>query len=342
MELPSWFDDEFFKLGCFCPLSDGHRFLFAKGGSWSQLPEKGETLFLLRDFYQTERWYYHPRDLLVLTKDELPSATVENQKIDFVHSDDESFKLDFNRLQSQWSESLQKVVLTSRKSFTIQDPLRARRQTMLKSLRAPIGLAYGFWKDDYALIGVTPEILFELSGKDFTTMALAGTATKEKAQDLLSSEKDRKEHELVVKNILEDLASYCDFIQRASTDVSPYGRLVHLRTLIKARLKDGHGVEELIDRLSPTAALGGYPRSNALRFLKQTNYYKNHPHRYHGSVFCFRHEGVTRALVMIRNVQLHRNELILEAGAGIIPQSDHEKELQEIHQKQLAVKELLL
>lgn len=343
--MPSWFDDEFFKLGCFCSLPDGKNFLFAKGGRWTQLPSTDETTFQFRDFYQSERWYYQAKETTVLSAAEISTHFLDDeQKISLTpdSDDDRHFLEDFQALQKSWNEELKKVVLTSRRSFFVQDPLKLRQKTMIKSLRAPNGYAYGFWKDDYGLIGVTPETLFDLSGQDIKTMALAGTAPKDKAQELLDSKKDREEHNLVIKNILEDLQDLAGDIQTGATVIHPYGRLVHLKTPISARLRSGVRVEDLIDKLSPTAALGGYPRSEALCFLRRTRYYEAHPHRYHGSVFCFTHQGHTRALVMIRNIQLHQNKLILEAGAGIVSLSQKEKELEEIHQKQYAIQELLL
>lgn len=345
MQMPSWFDDHYFNLGCFCALPDGKNYLFAKGGSWTQLPSQKETSFQIRDFYQSERWYYHPQEILVLSAEDIETHFKDDQEkvsLELDSDDDKFFLEDFQHLQDSLGEQLKKVVLTSRRSFSVEDPLKIRQKTMFKSLRAPTGFAYGFWKDDYGLIGVTPETLFDLKGQEIKTMALAGTAPKENAQALLESKKDREEHNLVIKNILEDLKDFSSNIQTSGTVIHPYGRLVHLKTLITARLNDGIRVEDLIDRLSPTAALGGYPRSEALHFLRRTQYYAAHPHRYHGSVFCFSHAGQTRALVMIRNIQLHQNKLILEAGAGIVSLSQKEKELEEIHQKQFAIQELLL
>ncbi len=345
MQMPSWFDDQFFKLGCFCSLPDGKNFLFAKGGTWTQLPSTEKTTFQIRDFYQSERWYYHPKETLVLSTEDIKAHFEDDHEKVYLalDSDDDNFFLeDFKNLQNSWGEQLKKVVLTSRRSFSIQDPLKIRQKTMLKSLLAPTGYAYGFWKDEYGLIGVTPETLFDLKGQEIKTMALAGTAPKDKAQELLDSKKDREEHNLVIKNILEDLKDFASDIQTTATVIHPYERLVHLKTQISARLKKSIRVEDLIDKLSPTAALGGYPRKEALHFLRRTQYYAAHPHRYHGSVFCFTHADHTRALVMIRNIQLHQNKLILEAGAGIVSLSQKEKELEEIHQKQFAIQDLLL
>lgn len=345
MELPSWFDEEFFKLGCFCSLPDNQGFVFAKGGSWTQLPTSGPLHFQLRDFYQRERWYYQPAGHLVLTSEEIEKQFIDDHtKINLqpLANEDHHFLQDFDQLQNTWSDHLQKVVLTSRTSYQIDDPLTIRKKSMLRSLKAKTGYAYGFWKDDYGMIGVTPEILFELKNSHLQTMALAGTAPKDQGQELLNSKKDREEHELVVRNLEEDLKDLTESFSKGKMELHPYGRLVHLLTRIEARLRPGIRVEDLMDRLSPTAALGGYPRTEALQFLKNTHYYRAHPHRYHGSVFCVNYHQSSRALVMIRNIQLHQNTLILEAGAGILPLSQKDKELKEIHQKQLSIQELLL
>jgi isochorismate synthase EntC len=342
--LPSWFDDSFFSLGCFCSLENGSEVLFAKGGQWSQIDKKSSLQFEFRDFYQTQRWFYYPEDFIVFDRKDfqsIPDPIESIKRASFTNSD-ELFLEDFDRLQKSWSHELQKVVLMSRKTWQIDNPLGQKKATMLRVLKANFAYAYGFWKNDYSILGLTPEILFHLKGNNLSTMALAGTALKENANSLLESSKDHWEHEIVVRNITADLSVFCEEVVTGKRELYSFGSLVHLKTPLSARIKDLASPGDIIDLLSPTAALGGHPRHEAVNFLRSTSYYKNFPDRYHGSVFSYHFEKEYCALVMIRNIQIKDKTLILEAGAGIIPQSLKESELNEIHHKQQAIEGLLL
>src|SRR5690606_20866263 len=115
------------------------------------------------------------------------------------------------------------------------------------------------------------------------TFALAGTAKLEKKEELLNSQKDRHEHNLVIQDIEEKLRPFVTSIQISETGLHPYKSIVHLKTNIEGELREDVNFTERTNSLSPTAALGGYPKEASLNFLKTCSYGRKYPERYFGS-----------------------------------------------------------
>jgi isochorismate synthase EntC len=300
--------------------------------------------FEIRDFYHHEKKYYHPDQIITASLSDIHAALPQDspnfQLFDEQRFEDK-FQKDFNLYQTALPE-LKKVVLMSRLEYTVYRPEDLKQHAIYKAFFTTIGEPYGFWEKNYALIGSTPEILFDCEGDLIKSFALAGTAPASKGDELLLCNKNRHEHNLVIKNIMEDLWPFCLEVESFKTQTAPYGCLVHLKTLIEGKLKTNFNSDELISAMSPTAALGGYPRQKAKNFLLRTEYYKAFPKRFHGSVFKVSYDNSERSLVMIRNIQINENKLILEAGAGVVDASIEISELNEIYQKIEAIRDVLL
>lgn len=333
MNIFQWLDEDFFSLGCFFPMDD--KIILAKGGTWSESSQKERLEFQVRDFYQHKKSFYHPADIIIITKNELQKALPAHEK-EYQTSGEKRFqdlfKKDFKLFRSA-PLGLKKAVLMSRVEFLTEAPHLLKKRSFCRSILSTIGEPYGFWRNNYSIIGSTPEVLFDTDRSTIHTFALAGTAPKNHSAELILSKKNTHEHDIVIKNIMEDLAPFCYELQRSQTQLSSYGDLVHLKTLIEGKIKEELEIDDLITALSPTAALGGYPREEARRFLLQTHYHYLFPQRFHGSSFTVSHEGQTRSLVMIRNIQLQNNTLIIEAGAGVVEGSEEESEFAEINHK---------
>jgi menaquinone-specific isochorismate synthase len=202
--------------------------------------------------------------------------------------------------------------------------------------------AYGFSYQSHALIGATPEVLFRSDGRGYQTMALAGTRALSRAAELLRDPKEMLEHRLVVDDIVRRLAPF------GNLDVGPLGilelpSLAHLATPI--RFEENGGSEkmsfgEMVRRLHPTAALGVSPRTEAgERWLREAD--RGVKRRTFGAPFGVEREDRSAlALVAIRNVQWSADRLRVGSGAGLLLESQLERELDELRQKREQVKAL--
>jgi salicylate biosynthesis isochorismate synthase len=185
-------------------------------------------------------------------------------------------------------------------------------------------------------LGATPETLVRVSGGVVSTQALAGTAPRglnqgedERYGDaLLSSQKERGEHQLVVDAIVEGLAPLC-----SRTDVPEVPQLTklnhvqHLMTPISGYLNRPVHLLDMVDRLHPTPALGGWPRGEAITWIED----KEPLERgwYGGPVGWLDQWGEGVFAVAIRSALIRGESAWVYAGAGIVEASNPDNEWRE-------------
>ncbi|MEO8381716.1 MAG: chorismate-binding protein [Acidobacteriota bacterium] len=207
----------------------------------------------------------------------------------------------------------------------------------------PPGLwAYGYSYAQHGMIGATPEMLFQAEAHGYRTMALAGTRPVLRAEELLSDPKERREHRIVVDDIVRRLSPF------GNLEVGPLGLLrlptiAHLMTPIFFQESGGSeamSFTEMVRRLHPTAALGVSPRAPAGdRWLREAD--RGVKRRAFGAPFGIEREDRSAlALVAIRNVQWNGDRVRIGSGVGMLPESQLEREFEELRQKRDQVKAL--
>lgn len=193
-------------------------------------------------------------------------------------------------------------------------------------LKKKTGFVYGFWNKNSGIIGATPEYLFEKKGKDVKTMALAGTGRL--SEDLMTDEKEIKEHQIVV----DDLSSrFCGVrFKKSFMYEKIFGDLKHLQTDVE--FQSDMDFLSLVQKFHPTSALGGVPKTEAWYWLKKYNWPLDR--KKFGAPFsvCFPN-GDGFSLVSIRNIQWDQKSVILGSGCGLTDKSKLEKEWQELELK---------
>lgn len=338
--LNEWIDESFWAQGAFITSSDGEHVTLAKGGKQLILETINSSaipVFYLKDFYQDHFLAYIPNQYLEVSKGNflhwLDQKTDRHEHISPISNEDDLYHKDFIQLKNYISENLKKVVLVSRETYEAFEGKKTILRLIKKSFTFGPGLPYGIWGQNSGMIGCTPEILFKMKKNELHTFALAGTSVAGQEQELINSRKDRKEHKLVVQDIQEKLKSFSSELRISETKVEPFKNLIHLKTDITAELQPEIDLNKLILSLSPTAALGGYPKATSLEFLKSTHYFQKYPQRYFGSAFGIISSEKKEFLVAIRNIQWEMSQLFIESGGGIVAESNFEKELEEIHLK---------
>ena len=344
-KLAQWFDSDFYSTGAFITSVDGDIVTFGKGGTFSYVShfkENPRPVFYLKDFYQNSYLAYTPGTILECTRSELEEylETIKTSKIKSIGpiNDDEIYRKDFENLQKSFGKDLEKVVLVSREycgAFEGEDTIKT---LFKKAFEFGTGIPYGLWKNDYGVVGSTPEPLYEADFDELRTMALAGTAPIGSEKELINSKKDQHEHKLVIKDISEKLKPFVLDLTIHDTEIHPYKNIVHLKTEIEAEIDETIDFTELTNALSPTAALGGYPKENSLEFLKHTDYSKKYPERFFGSCFGLISEDTKEFVVSIRNVQWTDKTLYVESGGGVVPDSIFDNELKEVQLKRETIK----
>ncbi len=199
------------------------------------------------------------------------------------------------------------------------------------------------WEGELFL-GASPELLFEQRRGELYIPCIAGTKafdsrhplSAEEKQQFLFDGKEREEHLLVVRGILEALKINPRSIQIPAPSILELPGLLHLFTPL--HLSGGQNSETLLQLLHPTPAVGGYPRAAALEFLATEEPW---PRGKFASPLVFQDSGGTTAVVAIRSAVFAKNQLTFFAGAGYVKGSTPEKEWQETEKKMQFLKNIL-
>lgn len=189
--------------------------------------------------------------------------------------------------------------------------------------------------DGTAFLGSTPETLCRVQGRVLETEALAGSAAVGQAEELAGWDKDRREHQAVVRYILERLRPSAESV---SADAEPavlhLKNVVHLRTGIRAELREGVGPSEVVAALHPTPAVGGTPRESALDFIEEHEGLDRG--WYAGPVGWVGPDGA-HLVVGLRSARVFGARARLFVGAGIVAGSVAESEWRETDLKLLTM-----
>jgi isochorismate synthase len=233
--------------------------------------------------------------------------------------------------------NVRKLVLARAARLSFQQPLSpAALLQNLRSLhpRAAI-LAFEMGRDDW-FITVTPERLLQLRSGILETHGVAGTIGRgaSPAEDealrrhLLTNPKEQEEHDLVVASILQAIGPFCadiDYPRRPA--IMEAGLFYHLVTSIRGAVRADNHLFRLAAALHPTAAVGGFPKANALAWLARHE--SLHRGWYAAPVGYVDSRGEGALFVAIRSGRFSGTEATLYAGAGLVRGSDADAEWRE-------------
>lgn len=238
------------------------------------------------------------------------------------------------------ADRLRKVVVARRLDIRAEAPWRAISVIESLSHHYPNCFEFMIRRDESTFLGATPERLVRVRDGSAKTGALAGSATRgaTREQDALLGErlkrstKDREEHDLVTRMIVDELAPISREIEVASEPVlRKLSNVQHLFTPIDATLQDGVGLAEVATRLHPTPAVGGMPRDAARAAIREIEDFDRG--LYAGFVGWVDSEGDGDVSVAIRSGLLRGDVALLYAGSGIVSESQPAAEAAETRAK---------
>lgn len=188
-------------------------------------------------------------------------------------------------------------------------------------------------------LGATPEKLFKREGNQFHADAVAATRPRGKTpeedlqfeKDLLTNAKEQREFYIVKEYLDSILFPLCSAMQWEEKDrVLKGSHVQHLFNRLSAELKPSISDADLIRALHPTPALGGYPREESLKFIKQIEPFDR---GWYGAPVGVVGNQSTSLYVAIRSALVRGSSLNLFAGTGLVPGSVAEREWEELEQK---------
>ncbi|MEO8362869.1 MAG: isochorismate synthase [Ilumatobacteraceae bacterium] len=213
--------------------------------------------------------------------------------------------------------------------------------SVLLRLRASFGSSYRYSIDGF--IGASPELLVAVRGTHISSHPLAGTTPRtgdpetdaNLARQLMQSKKNQIEHRVVIDMVHETLLPWCSYLDwEPEPSIVAVANVQHLGTRMEGQLSQPTpSVLDLAYQLSPTPALGGHPREQALALIASVEGIDRG--RYGGAVGWVDANGNGTWAVAIRCAELSPDltSARLFAGGGIVADSDPHAELAETQAK---------
>jgi anthranilate synthase component 1 len=232
------------------------------------------------------------------------------------------------------------VVLSQRMSV----PFAARPLDVYRSLRALNPSPYMYFIDlgDTQIVGSSPEVLVRVQNRRVTLRPIAGTRRRGKspaedqalAEELLKDPKECAEHLMLIDLGRNDVGRVAKTGSVEMTDqmvIERYSHVMHIVSEVQGELGEGLCAMDAIRAAFPAGTLSGAPKFRAMEIINEFEPVKRNI--YAGAVGYISWHDDTDLAIAIRTAVIRDGKLHVQAGAGIVVDSDAEKEWQETRDK---------
>ena len=191
---------------------------------------------------------------------------------------------------------------------------------------------------DVTLVGSSPEIMCRVVGGKVTVRPLAGTrrrgATEEDdrrlAAELLADPKERAEHVMLVDLGRNDVGRVARFGSVELSDVmviERYSHVMHITSNVTGQLADGKDAFDALTACLPAGTVSGAPKVRAMEIIDELEPHRRGP--YAGAVGHFDYHGNMDTCIALRTIVVQGDKAYIQAGAGIVADSQPDLEYQE-------------
>ncbi|KDN54028.1 chorismate-binding protein [Flavobacterium seoulense] len=290
-----------------------------------------------------------PKNQSVIWEADITSLD-ENQKEDFVYSENGQEKARFENLIQKAIDAIEKgdftkVVLSRKEILEVPNFDLVTVFTRLIQ-RFPNVFCYCWYHPKIGLwMGATPERLLKASRKKFCTMALAGTQNFNGTAEVVWEQKEIAEQQYVTDFILENLKGLTSEVAISSPYTVQAGNVLHIKTDIEGIINKTSKLNQVVSVLHPTPAVCGLPKDLAKEFiLENENYDRKY---YTGFLGELNKKDFTEKkqksdlYVNLRCMQIKGQKAHLYMGCGITKESIPEKEWKESVNKSMTMKSVL-
>jgi aminodeoxychorismate synthase component I len=203
---------------------------------------------------------------------------------------------------------------------------------------------------DVKIISSSPERLVRLEGGRVDTRPIAGTRPRGQdmsgdeamRSELLLNEKERAEHIMLIDLERNDIGRVCDYGSVHVDELmvtEDYSHVIHIVSNITGRLADGKDAFDVIRATFPGGTITGVPKVRCMEIIDELEPVARGP--YTGSAGYIGHNGNMDLNIIIRTFVIKDNKAYVQVGAGIVADSDPEREYYEtLHKAQALVKTL--
>ena len=259
--------------------------------------------------------------------------------------------------RAAFERDVTRVLAYIRAGDTFQTVLSRRQEApgavnpllLYRYLRALNPAPYLFYLalDDFALVGSSPEVLVRVEDGEVTVRPIAGTrprggtpaADEALARELLADEKERAEHMMLVDLGRNDVGRVSTFGTVRVTDlltIERYSHVQHLVSEVRGRLREGYDALDVFKACFPAGTVTGAPKVRAMEIIDELEPERRGP--YAGAVgYVGWGAHSLDTAITIRSALVMRDRVVVQAGAGVVADSDPGREYQETEAKAQAV-----
>ncbi|MBE0618543.1 MAG: anthranilate synthase component I family protein, partial [Proteobacteria bacterium] len=224
--------------------------------------------------------------------------------------------------------------------------------TVYRALRAlnPSPYLFHLAMGEETLVGASPEVMVRVEGDRGLVRPIAGTRPRgaDGAEDaaleaeLLADAKERAEHVMLVdlgRNDLGRVAKPGAVRLEESFAVERYSHVMHLVSTVSAELRDGVDGLDVLGATFPAGTVSGAPKVRAMEIISELE--PRERGVYAGAVGYLGFDGNLDTCIAIRTLVFHEGKVYLQAGAGIVADSDPAREYEETLHKSRALRRAL-
>ncbi len=240
------------------------------------------------------------------------------------------------------------IVLSQRLTReTTADPFAIYRSLRMLN-PSPYMFFLHFPADDMHIIGASPEMMVRFDADTGTAMVrpIAGTAPRgatheediANAEKMMSDPKERAEHVMLVDLGRNDLGRVCDYGTITVPQmmiVERFSHVMHIVSHVQGRLRPGMDAFDLIRATFPAGTLSGAPKIRAMEIIEELEGTRRG--LYGGAIGYFSFGGSMDTCIAIRTLLMRGKTIYLQAGAGLVADSDPAREYQETLNKARAL-----
>jgi len=236
------------------------------------------------------------------------------------------------------------VVLSKRYDFRIRGNLIGFYRNLRKINPSPY--MYFLKSGEHQIVGSSPEMLVRVENRVVETFPIAGTRphvkdpaeNKRLTEELLSDPKERAEHVMLVdlgRNDIGKVSKFGSVHLPEFMKVHQYSHVQHIVSRVVGDLRDECDAYDALRAVFPAGTVSGAPKVRAMEIIEELEPTRRGP--YAGAVGYFSYNGNADFAINIRTLVANGDNAHIQVGAGIVADSDPEKEWYETEQKARAL-----
>ncbi|MBS9807031.1 anthranilate synthase component I [Bacillus cereus] len=199
---------------------------------------------------------------------------------------------------------------------------------------------------DFQIVSASPELLIKKQGQEVSTRPIAGTRSRganeqedeELARELIENEKERAEHVMLVDLERNDLGRVCKYGTVEVDEfmvIEKYSHVMHIVSNVRGEVGEDKDAFDLVKAVFPGGTITGAPKIRTMEIIEELE-----PVRrgiYTGSIGWIGYSGDTELNIVIRTLLAKDGQAHVQAGAGIVIDSNPKNEYKESLKKAIAL-----